>query len=91
MSARPAAPCVLELIVNARIATFMMGVEIMLKRFGSKDFDRHRIDAWRCAEQAGYFSPGRSVPAMLRMYDLPDAWHHGQERYAQENSSQYFI
>ena len=91
MDIRPAAPCVLELIVKARIATFLMGLEIMLERSGSREFDQYRIDAWKCAELASYLSPGRTVPAMLGMYDLPDAWNHGQERYAQENPSQYFL
>lgn len=86
MDARPATPSVLELIVNARISTFLMGLEIMLDRVESEAFCRHRIDAWRCAEQAGYLSPKRPVPAMLEgKYDLPDAWQRGLERYEEEN------
>ncbi len=80
-------PSLLELVVNARISAFGMSLEIMLDRFGSKEFDRHRIEAWMYAEQAGYLYPGRQLPAMLDgVYELADAWRCGQARYKEETS-----
>lgn len=75
----------LDLLVNARISAFSMALEIMLDRLESTKFDECRLDAWMCAEQAGYLNPEIRMPVMLEgVYELPDAWHWGQMRRQEE-------
>lgn len=81
-------PSLLDLVVNARISAFLMGLEIWLDRLGDKEFDHHREVAYRNAELAGYLYPDRDMPLLLRdVYELPDAWCHGQDRFRKEEEA----
>lgn len=75
----------LELIVNARISTFLMGLELMLDCMDSEAFDLNRRDAWNYAEKAGYLYHDRPMPAQfIGVYELEAAWHFGQNCYEEE-------
>jgi len=56
-----AMPSLLELMVNARLSTHLMGLEILLDCVGTEAFDRHRGDAWGYAEQAGFLLVGAAM------------------------------
>lgn len=87
MTKPPFAPNLLELIVNARISMFLMGLELMLGCEDSEAFHRHRGEAWGYAEQAGYLYHDRPIPALfIGGYELEDAWHFGRGRYVEETS-----
>lgn len=82
-----AMPSLLELMVNARLSTHLMGLEILLDCVGTEAFDRHRGDAWGYAEQAGFLYHDQQVPAMfIGEYELEDAWHFGRSRYEEAAS-----
>lgn len=77
----------LELMVNARLSTLLMGIEIMLDCVDLQAFDRHRLDAWNYAVLAGYLYHNQKIPSMfIDVYELEDAWYAGMRRYEEESS-----